>query len=1335
MPDHPELPRRHLNRALPRIASSCVVLLGGAALVGWLFELELLKRVIPGATVMKPNMAAGFFLGGMALAIMSRKAPSKLMQICAMATSASVAALAALTLGEHFCGWDLPIEQWLIADNLSGVRGTLHPGRVSSATALGFLLAGSALFAASLSVSTPLRFRIVVGLSAVLVLMGAIPLIGFLLEVSFGPRWNFMGMETSSLAGAVGFMLLGSGLLALLQSEGRLTWSLNRLTTAGFIIGALLMVVAAAAAFSFTKRMADTATVIAGREEVLKEIQEIMTNVTKLASQQRLYVIVGDKAFLKEREHTQAAIKEDLGAVRNLTSNNPSQQLRLNTSEILIDQRIAWEEQVITARRDQGAGIATEMIAGRQGLKLSDQIATLLTAMQDEEYRFLKDDRAEAQIASSTAFSLLPSGVFLSLVILSLGMFSLNIGVSEQKRTEVDLRQSEERMRAILESALDCVITMDHEGRIVEFNPAAEKTFGYRRDEAIGRLLSEAIIPPQLRERHQKGLARYLATGSAPVLNKRLELSAVRRDGSEFPVELAITRIGTQEPPMFTGFIRDITERKQSENALKQAEEKYRSIFENAVEGIFQTTPDGKFITANIAMARMLGFDSVDELVGARTDIARQNYVDPKGREEFKRSLEENGSVRDFELEVICKDGGTIWMSENVLAVRDERGGIAYYEGTAEDITKRKRAEDALRASEAHLQAVVENLDEGVVVSDLNGELLHWNRAALHIHGITSLDEARRGLTELADTFELSDMTGALLPVSEWPLSRIIRGEKLSGLELRVKNTKADWHRIFNYAGVLVQDADNESLMAIVTITDITERKQAEERLLEQAGIINRAQDAVIIRNFEDERITFWNKGAEDTYGWSADEATGRPIGELIFTDEKREALLEILTSTGEFHGEIKQAGKEGRKIIVECRATLVRNADGAPRSVLFISTDITEQKKLETQLLRSQRLESIGTLAGGVAHDLNNILTPILVCAQTLRGGDLCEEDRHSALALIEQSALRGASVVKQVLTFARGVEGERVLIKPGHLIEEIVDIARKTFPKSIEIRTRYSEDLWPILGDPTQLHQVLLNLSVNARDAMPNGGTLSFAAENFSADQHYAAMTADAKAGPYLSLSVTDSGTGMARATIDKIFDPFFTTKDVGKGTGLGLSTALGIVKSHGGFISTYSELGQGTTFKIFLPATRSEEDLQKSNRVPALINGHGEQILVVDDEANILKATKMIFEKHNYRVLSANDGPEALALFAQQMHTISGVLTDISMPYMDGVALVRALKKMRSDIPIVASTGQGNQPSVVELRSLGVKDFLTKPYGTEKLLATMRDTLRASVARNPT
>jgi two-component system cell cycle sensor histidine kinase/response regulator CckA len=505
------------------------------------------------------------------------------------------------------------------------------------------------------------------------------------------------------------------------------------------------------------------------------------------------------------------------------------------------------------------------------------------------------------------------------------------------------------------------------------------------------------------------------------------------------------------------------------------------------------------------------------------------------------------------------------------------------------------------------------------------------------------------------------------------------------------------------------------------------ERRQADERLREQTQIINQARDAIIIRNFADQRITFWNFGAEALYGWSANEAIGRQLGELILADPGEvQTNAEIISSTGEFHGEVKQHTKEGKELIVQVRASLIRNPDGTPRSVLIMNTDVTEQKKLEMQLLRAQRLESIGTLASGVAHDLNNILAPIMMGAAVLRRTEMPIEDQ-ALLSTMEACAQRGADVVKQVLAFARGVEGERVAINPPHLVEEIIDVAKQTFPKSVQVSGRYPEDLWPIEGDPTQLHQVLLNLFVNARDAMPAGGMLTISGENFPVDEHYASMTPGAKAGPYVLFTVHDTGMGISPQNIERIFDPFFTTKELGQGTGLGLSTVIGIVKSHGGFMSVYSEIGRGTTFKVYLPALMGAVGALQESETAALPRANGELLLIVDDERSILQVAQALLEDHGYQVLTAVDATEALAIFAVRKDEIKLVLTDLAMPLMDGIALIRTLQKMKPDVRIVASTGQGGREQHAhELESLNVGACLTKPYNKNKLLKTLHDAL---------
>ena len=548
--------------------------------------------------------------------------------------------------------------------------------------------------------------------------------------------------------------------------------------------------------------------------------------------------------------------------------------------------------------------------------------------------------------------------------------------------------------------------------------------------------------------------------------------------------------------------------------------------------------------------------------------------------------------------------------------------------------------------------------------------------------------------------------------------------ESLSGdgysMEYRIRHKDGSYHWIEDNNRV-VRDALGAATEAVGVWTVITERKQAEERLREQADIINRAHDAIIVLNFEDQRIIFWNKGAESLYGWSADEAIGKSISELNLTDpEQVESLAKILLATGKYGSETKQVTKDGKELMVDNRATLVRYPDGSPRSVLIINTNITEQKKLETQLLRAQRLESIGTLASGVAHDLNNILVPILIAAPILRD-DLPKQERLKFLDIVESSAQRGAQIVRQVFTFARGTDGDRVLLQPIYVLAEIAKIIEETFSRAIRVRTNYPENLWLIEGDPTQLHQVLLNLCVNARDAMPEGGTLSLNAENFDVDEHYATMTPGLKPGPHVLINVIDTGSGIPAHIIDKIFDPFFTTREPGQGTGLGLSTALGIVKSHGGVVHVYSG-AIGSTFRVILPAApgaRPPAELEAQAEIPT---GHGETILLIDDESAIREVAKAVLSQSGYKVLTADDGPSAVAIFAQQSKEISTVLTDSEMPIMSGIMLARILRKMDSETKIILSTARDNDCSEAELSNVGVQACLNKPYTRDTLLRTV-------------
>ena len=442
------------------------------------------------------------------------------------------------------------------------------------------------------------------------------------------------------------------------------------------------------------------------------------------------------------------------------------------------------------------------------------------------------------------------------------------------------------------------------------------------------------------------------------------------------------------------------------------------------------------------------------------------------------------------------------------------------------------------------------------------------------------------------------------------------------------------------------------------------------------------------------------------------DDETGKPVRMIGATRD--------ISDRKQTESVLRKAKDELERKVAERTAELV-NVNRQ------LQLELEERQRTEQKLLRIQRLESLGILASGIAHDLNNILTPILMSVQ------LIEMQRHldfercrQPLKIIEDSARRGAAVVKQVLLFARGVEGERTLLQLRQIIGEIQQVVQATFPKSITVQTQIASTLWTVYGDTTQLHQVLMNLCVNARDAMPNGGTLSICAENLFIDEHYARMNLEAQVGPYAVMTIADTGVGIPPEVMERIFEPFFTTKSVGSGTGLGLSTVIGIVKSHGGFVNVCSEVEQGTEFKVYLPAVSGTETVADPDT--ELPIGHGELVLVVDDELAIREIARTALETYSYKVLTAGDGIEAIALYAQHKYEISVVLMDMMMPAMDGATAIAVLQKMNPQISIIALSGLASNQKVAEAAGPGIKAFLSKPYTAKELLYTINGVLNA-------
>ena len=450
----------------------------------------------------------------------------------------------------------------------------------------------------------------------------------------------------------------------------------------------------------------------------------------------------------------------------------------------------------------------------------------------------------------------------------------------------------------------------------------------------------------------------------------------------------------------------------------------------------------------------------------------------------------------------------------------------------------------------------------------------------------------------------------------------------------------------------------------------------------------------------------------------------GLNADEVLYRDPTNvQRASQLVLEQGEWFGELAQIDRNGRELLVEARWTLVRDENGVAQAVLAINTDITERKKLEAQFLRAQRMESIGTLAGGIAHDLNNVLAPILLSLGMLKRQSRTPAEQK-LLAMLENSAHRGADMVRQVLSFARGVEGERVVVDVGQVVRDLENLIRDTFDRSIRFTVSIAADLLPVLGDPTQIHQVVLNLCVNGRDAMPEGGDLVVTVSTIRLDSPFASLDLVAEAGTYVLLSVTDTGVGIPLAIRERIFDPFFTTKALGKGTGLGLPTVQAVVKSHGGFITVHSEEGRGSEFRVYLPALERNVGAEISTPSAQLSQSDGELVLVVDDEPAIRVITQQTLEAFGYRVLTADGGAEAISIYGKYQQDIAIVLTDMMMPGMDGFAIMQALRKINPDVRIIAASGLAANDTVAKAASAGVRYFLQKPYTTESLMKVLAE-----------
>lgn len=849
------------------------------------------------------------------------------------------------------------------------------------------------------------------------------------------------------------------------------------------------------------------------------------------------------------------------------------------------------------------------------------------------------------------------------------------------------------------------------EKRLVYISRYIETLTGYSVEECLAMPdFWRTIMHPDDRaeaSRRVAGLLTGKTTGS-------IIFRWLTKDGCEIWIEsqAAVIRDETGEPIGLRGIDLDVTARIRAEEAARRQTERLQAIFDHIPVMITCRDPEGRLQYVNHKWERTLGWS----LSGSAFDDLPKLFLDPSERRRAEEQIRAaDGRTGDFQTSTW--QGALLHIRWTTVRLSD--GSTI---GLGHDITESKRANIALERVATEMRLLLESTSEGIYGIDLDGHCTFINSAALQMLGCKLSEVLGQNVHDLMHSRRPD---GTPYPIEECPIMKgIERGERC------IVETEVFWRK--DGTSFPIEYSANPMFElgvlrgAVVTFSDITQRLERERRISEQARLLDLAHDGICVRDLDD-RIQFWSRGAQRIFGWTAEELTGADVKEFLYNDSQAFAVAKgAVLQSGEWHGELRLRSKDGREIIVNSRWTLLRDEQGAPKSVLVIKSDVTEQKDLEMRFLRAQRLESIGTLASGVAHDLNNILSPILMSVPLFRE-PLPLETLQDLVSVVETAAQRGTEIVKQVLTFGRGIQGDRVPLQIMHLVRDMERIACETFPKNITIVNSIAKDTQLIEGDATQLHQVLLNLCVNARDAMPSGGTLRISAEDFYVDECFAATRPEAKPGPYVQIVVSDTGTGIAPHVLEKIFDPFFTTKGVGMGTGLGLSTVLGIVKSHGGFINVYSEVECGTTFKVYLPAAATGTVLPTEIQAPTAPRGHGERILIADDEAALRKVTETILLKSGYEVVLACDGIEALALYAKDPGGIAVVLTDVMMPLMDGVTLIRILRHLNPQVRVISSTGLGEDRRREELRALGVTAFLTKPYNTASLLNTIHDVLR--------
>ncbi len=906
--------------------------------------------------------------------------------------------------------------------------------------------------------------------------------------------------------------------------------------------------------------------------------------------------------------------------------------------------------------------------------------------------------------------------------------------ITERTRAEQALRESEERFQEIAANIREVFWLFDYQERkTIYVSPAYEQVFGRSLRDIYENHLewADSIHPDD---------AAYALDTWKEIVKKeggrRREYRIVRPDGAvRWIADRGIAiRDADGRVLRMTGVAEDVTERKIAEQSLRESEEKFRNITEQSLMAIV-ILQDDQVKYANEAASRTLGYDIEEMLSWTTKDWLR--FVHPDDlpfvvEQAIKQQAGEEDLVTNHEWRIVTKTGETRWIEGHATTILYEgrTAGLT----AAVDITERKRTEEALRDSERILSDLIEFLPDPTGAIDSEGRVIVWNRAMAEMLDVPAEEMVGKGDYEYAlSSFgerrpTLVDMV--FRPdekIREYYPNFVRDGDKISN-ENYLPNFKGGTY-LWAKAAPLY-NANGEVIGAIQTVRDTTSQRHSEIRLRESEErlrmIFETAQEGIFLKD-RNLRYTLVNESMSKLFRLPAGEFEGKTDEELF---GKEVGALSGETDTRVLSGDVIEkeeirSSEEGPKTLHVVKVPM-RDPEGNVSGLFGTIRDLTDRKLLETQFREAQKMEAVGTLAGGIAHDFNNQLQAVQGYAELLLLRERTEGTRYTQIQEILKAVNRSRDLVQQLLTFSRRADSTREPVDLNTTVEDVRRLLARTIPKMIEIDVRLEPALHTVDAHPGQMEQLLMNLGVNARDAMPGGGKLSFETRNVNLDEEDCRKQLHAAPGDYVLLTVSDTGEGMDEKTLNRIFEPFYTTKEVGKGSGLGLAMVYGIVRSHGGHILCYSEPGRGTAFRIYLPAFRGAGAPTRTGPAAEFAIGAGETILVVDDEEMIRDLAKEVLEKFGYQVVTVKDGETALDLYRREGDRVDLIILDLIMPGMGGTRCLEELQEIDPDVKVLLASGFVSDSQGGESLASGAKGIISKPYEIKMMLELIREVL---------